>query len=300
MIQTRPYYNSCYAMHTRFEAVICDLAHEEADLVFVKLRNKMDAVEKLLSAYDTEAEVYQLNQSAFEAEVKVSSSLWRLLELGQDLHRRSLGYFDLGVWKKAHAEKYGLKSEEHVDGGVNHVKLNEKEQKARFTAPIAIDTGGMGKGYGLRSLHAILDEYDVRNAFISFGGSSILTRGKHPHGDFWPFRLKTGEIVFQLQGQCISTSETKTLRNGETRFHILNPKTGAMIKRDLLAAAQHSDPLEAEVLSTALLCALPEEYETLIANFEPERAVIMDRENGALLWNYPENEMKELDAEAVK
>ena len=281
----KPYYNACFAMHTRFEAVICDLEEEDADVFFFKLRNKLSHVEHLLSAYDSEAEVYQLNEEAYEKAIEVSKSLWGLLALGKGLYQRSLGYFDMGVWKHAHAEKYAEANEE-MNSGMEHVVLNEETRKVSFKEPIAIDTGGMGKGFGLRMLTPILDEYNVRNAFVSFGGSSILTRGHHPHGDFWPFRLKAGEMIFHLRGDCVSTSETKTVRNGEARFHVYNPKTGKVIRRHLLSAVQHRDPVEAEVLSTAMLCAEEQEYDLLINNFQPERVVLMDVEKNEEIFSW--------------
>lgn len=284
-IKMRPYYNSCFAMHTRFEAVLCDLEEEDADVVFFKLREKLSHAEHLLSAYDPEAEVYQLNAEAYEKEAPVSRALWDLLVLGKELYDRSLGYFDLGVWRQAHAGKYKNQVEGRPAGsGIGHVLLNEEERKVRFEEPVAIDTGGMGKGFGLNMLTPILHQYNVRNAFLSFGGSSILTRGRHPHGDHWPFRLKAGETVFQLRGDCVSTSETKTERNGEARYHVYNPKTGALVRRHWLAAVQHRDPLEAEVLSTALLCAEEPEYEALIGNFAPKRIVLVDMERGELVF----------------
>lgn len=281
----KPYYNSCFAMHTRFEAVLCDLEEEDADVVFFKLREKLHHAEHLLSAYDEQAEVYQLNAEAYERETEVSDALWDLLHQAKDLYERTLGYFDMGVWKHAHAGKYAAEGK-RMSSGISHVVFQEEKRKVGFDEPIAVDTGGMGKGFGLRMLTPVLEEYHVHNAFISFGGSSILTRGHHPHGDHWPFRLKSGESVFQLRGDCVSTSETVTMRDGAPRYHVYNPKTGDLIRRNLLSAVQHADPMEAEVLSTAILCAEETEYESLIENFQPERLVLVDTDTKAVLYEW--------------
>ena len=277
------YYNRCQIMFTRFEAVFPGLDEATGERVFEAMRRRLEEEEKLLSAHDAQAEVYALNKLTVNTPATVSPELWTVLNLGKELHERSLGYFDIGVFRKVQSEKSGETTGESVLG-IRYLEMEPETNEVLFTQPIAIDTGGFGKGYGLRSAIPVLDQYHIRQAFISFGGSSILTRGRHPHGDHWPFRLANSEIAFQLKNHCVSTSETVSRRDGQERFHLFNPRTGKMIRRKLLAAVQHQDPVEAEVLSTAILLAAEEEYEQLIENFRPERVVLMEKEN--ILWEY--------------
>jgi thiamine biosynthesis lipoprotein ApbE len=55
------------------------------------------------------------------------------------------------------------------------IDIDEYNNSIHFLHPsVSLDFGGFGKGLALDKASIILDDFGVQNAFISFGGSSIL------------------------------------------------------------------------------------------------------------------------------
>jgi FAD:protein FMN transferase len=165
--------------------------------------------------------------------------------------------------------------------GMHNVVLDEARQTIQFAHPLArIDLGGFGKGFALEQLQPVLADAGVRNALISFGESSILALGHHPHGDCWKLGIRdihTGQSVhvFEVNDGAISTSGLKHFnRDGHSSFegHIVEAGTGSLIERPLTVAVKSASPLEAEVLSTALIAAA-EKAGSILQNFPACEAV---------------------------
>jgi hypothetical protein len=77
---------------------------------------------------------------------------------------------------------------------------------------VQVDFGGFGKGYALERIRKLLLSHGILNAFISFGESSVLALGNHPHGTGWKagvnHQMITGNSLFSfdLQNESLSTS----------------------------------------------------------------------------------------------
>ncbi len=131
-----------------------------------------------------------------------------------------------------------------------------------------LDFGGMAKGWALKVLEKILRRNDVKSAFVDFGGSSILGVGSHPYGDSWkvgvvnPFN---GEVIreVELVDKSMSSSGNTPTYSG----HIRNPLTGEIVDSKALVTVVSNSPLDAEVLSTALMVASEDERKQIQENF---------------------------------
>jgi thiamine biosynthesis lipoprotein ApbE len=153
-------------------------------------------------------------------------------------------------------------------------------QSVRFGSEnTAIDLGGIGKGILLREADKVLTCYTVANCFISFGGSSILTRGSHPHGDGWPLALRNtsdNAYTFYLHNHAVSISESNP---GGSEAHIIHPASRKKVDNNRLTFVQSTCPVIAEVLSTALIIAPVEEAEEIVQSFGAVKAYIFDNSN---------------------
>ena len=162
--------------------------------------------------------------------------------------------------------------------------LDPAEKSVAFLSrDTGIDPGGFGKGVALREMSRILQKEGIRNALLSFGGSSILALGRHPHGPHWPvgipniFDPSRNVYLFSLRNSSLSTSGVSAQRlprGKELYLHVLNPLTGNPVKGWKSVSAQHPDPFTAEVLSTVFLAANKKTYDMLLARF-PESFVIL-------------------------
>ncbi|MGM0377909.1 MAG: FAD:protein FMN transferase, partial [Bacteroidota bacterium] len=106
------------------------------------------------------------------------------------------------------------------------------------------------------------------NAFISFGGSSVLTRGHHPHGEFWPFSFREVGIkeTWRLTNDALSISQTKA--DNEKHTHILNTLEEKNATGDQMACVQSNSATDAEVLTTALLAGPENMQNKIVAAFD--------------------------------
>mgnify|MGYP004506482909 FL=1 len=121
---------------------------------------------------------------------------------------------------------------------------------------IDLDFGGFAKGWALKEIREILDDAGIDTAFIDFGGSALMALGSQPGGDGWRIDLPSpydGAALasFVLKDNALSTSGNTPGYAG----HIIDPRDGRVEVRKMLSTVVSGDPVDAEVLSTALMIA---------------------------------------------
>ncbi|MCK5463427.1 MAG: FAD:protein FMN transferase, partial [Bacteroidales bacterium] len=141
-------------------------------------------------------------------------------------------------------------------------------------------------------IRKLLLSHGILNAFISFGESSILALGNHPHGAGWKagvnHQMITGNSLFSfdLQNESLSTSGI-TSGYGDTgdSGKILHPVRGITDKKYHHISIKSSSALEAEIISTALIAADESESKKILARFHASKAVgiIYDQEGKATI-----------------
>ena len=130
------------------------------------------------------------------------------------------------------------------------------------------DVGGFAKGYALRQIRLIVEDAGVENLWISFGGSSILALGNRPGSKGWEVDVTdpySGESLmsYRLCNEALSVSGNSPGYCG----HILNPISGEACCDRRLVVARCLDPLDAEVISTAIMVGDASEVKIIEANF---------------------------------
>ena len=225
-------------MGTRFDIVIA--GEDESDVleVWKICTGILERGERRMNRFVAESEVSEVNR-ALSAGLAVTLEEEMVLAVSEciDYRDRTGGFFDI-----ARNADSGLT----LDGDV-----------LRAAAPgVTIDFGGYAKGFALRKIVKLLRDNNVENAFVDFGDSSVYAAGSHPCGDCWPVSLPspfTGEVIadFRLKDKALSTSGNTPGYTG----HILDPFTGKAETSRKLVSVVSPDPLEAEILSTALMVA---------------------------------------------
>jgi thiamine biosynthesis lipoprotein len=267
----RLYHNTGMAMGTRFDMVLPGMLEDQGNRIFKEVIEKLISLEKLLSRFDPESPVSAINQLAARRPVKVEKELFKILILCRHYHELTNGLFDIGLGKISLSDF--RTSEILKDTGIKNIAFNEDSREVRFrTGMVEIDLGGFGKGYALREIGSVLEENKVRNAFISFGDSSVLALGNHPHGKGWRsgiYNMHNREeslYEFELENQSLSTSGTKA--DG-----IIHPLVGPVEKDNSQISVVSDSPLDAEILSTCLIASTGEEQYNLLSHFPRCRAI---------------------------
>jgi FAD:protein FMN transferase len=258
-------------MNSQLDMVVWGTAVSNAQLFFQRVDDAVDRLENVLSRYKAEAELWQLNHSAFEKPFRMSQQLYQAVLSGIDYYQQTGGYFDVFNGEAYHRLKKGeLPFEPTAQTAQKRVNVDHQQKSIHFLqSGVSIDFGGMGKGLALQEVDKLLSEQAIEHAFFSFGGSSILTRGHHPHGAFWPFALASRpEKVWQLNDAFLSVSQTTAAHTTEPKQHLIDPKTGAAINEQHTAVVLAANPVDAEVLSTSLLIAPANEHPSILQNLK--------------------------------
>lgn len=128
-----------------------------------------------------------------------------------------------------------------VDAGSLSV---EGTSAALATSGMAVDLGGIAKGYAADRAVQLLAEHGITSAILNLGGN-ITVVGTRPDGNPWrvgvkdPNQLESYVCILALTDETLSTSgayERFFEEDGVTYHHIIDPATGAPSDSDLLSA----------------------------------------------------------------
>ena len=204
-------------------------------------------LDDLLSNYRPASEWSVVNREASARPVKVSPELFQLLKDCLAYSRASDGAFDITVGPLMKVWGF-YKGTGHLPNpddvtaalskvGYQHIRLDDAAQTVRFDRPgIEIDPGGIGKGYAVDLMVAILRQHGVERALVDGSGSSIYGLGsppEEPRG--WTINIKepgkpnhyASQVYLKDMSLSTSGSYEKFFRaDGRTYAHIMDPHTG--------------------------------------------------------------------------
>jgi len=224
-------------MGTRFDMVIPDIAESAARMIWDEMCSWLERSDALLDRFDADSEVARLNAGL---QSPPSDRLSEWIETGEGYSVRTMGLFSIKA------------------GGM-------------------LDFGGLAKGVAVRHAKELLLSRGVLDAYVDFGGSSILGLGHHPYGPEWKVSLTDpfgGGVLRELglRDMAMSTSGNTPGYIG----HIVNPLTGEKCLSRRLVCVLADDPVDAEVLSTAFMIASPEQKNKLSDSFSSVKVCIFD------------------------
>jgi len=271
------------SMHSTLDILLTGISDDVAETLISSIQKESLTMEMLLSCFDPSSETWWVNIKAKEVPVPLSESLWSVLTECFQFHGQTRGLFDVGL-KACKTREEVLHDPRNI--GMKTIILDERFHTVKFeSSQSGFDFGAIGKGLLLRQIDKILDGFEVKNGFISFGGSSILTRGHHPHGGSWPIGLRSalGDLpIFYMNNHSASFSRTFPEGTDDCVGHIINPLSGMPVKTNRLAAILCECPVKAEVLSTAFIAAPFEDAKTMAENFKPSRAYLYEYDDTIL------------------
>lgn len=208
--------------------------------------------DKMLNRYDKESDVSLINSRAVYAPVNVIPEMWKILLDCRQYYEKTCGLFDITL------------------KDFSQVYLNESDTSVFFLQDnISLDFGGYAKGYAMEKIKALLS-FEIDNAFVNFGNSSILGIGHHPFGNYWSVSIENpyqaGEVLGTLE---ISNNALSTSGNIPTNpKHIIHPINREYIEKRQIVCVVTSNSVEAEVLSTTLMIANDKEKADILSHFQ--------------------------------
>jgi thiamine biosynthesis lipoprotein len=203
--------------------------------------DEIDRWDRVLSLYKKESELNALNASGGRP-FRASPALFAATKAALSLAQATGGAFDPTVLPVIRSGPAALPLV-----GWEKVRLDSAASTIEFTAPgMALDFGGVGKGWALDRAAEVLAAHGVARAFINFGGQ-ILAIGKPEGGYAWSVVVPGLAAPLRVRDESVSTSGDEQ-RPG----HIVSPFDGRPVRRRLNATAVLGSATEADAWSTAL------------------------------------------------
>ena len=236
--------------------------------------DRIAQLDAIMSDYRPDSELMQLCAKAHEAPVKVSEDLFVVLKTALEIAKASGGAFDITVgpfvalWRRARQTKQLPTEAELVAAkekvGWQKVQLDLKERTVRLlVAGMRLDLGGIAKGYAGDCALAVLRRFGITQAMVEFGGDIVLG-DPPPKRKGWrialPDAMGKPQKVLELKKCAVSTSgatEQFVEINGQRYAHIVDPRTGLGLTKQVLVTVIAKKGILSDPLATAL-CVLGE------------------------------------------
>ncbi len=262
-----------YAMGTLLTARAAGADSTAVAAALERALNEVDRLEQVMSSWRPGSELAQLNRAAAAtapASAVLSADLYAALRAALATAVETQGAFDPTVGPLLAA--WDIQGRGRVPGkfelaaararvGWQRLTLDSASRTVRFQAPgMALDLGGIGKGFALDRAAQLLRAAGVENCHLNFGGevSSSGASDELPHtveiAD--PGRRMQAVVVLPVYNQAVSTSGSseRGFRAGGRRYsHVLDPRTGRPVESPASVTVVCAGATRADALSTGLL-----------------------------------------------
>jgi FAD:protein FMN transferase len=279
-----------YVMGTMFDIVAYHASRTEAERGIEQAMQEIVRLDQVMSDYKADSDLSHLNREGRRGFVAVDPSLYEIVEQSISFSRRTGGRFDvtiaplLKLWKDAYAA-----GRTPADDEIAAVKRCVGSEQIELSAPnrirfrsdcLAIDLGGVGKGYAVDRALAVLVSAGIKHALINAGGSSIGAVGAPPGQQGWPVKLGArvnGSDVLLLRDASMSTSQQnlRVMTAAPGFGEILDPRAGAPVQQRTAVTVVTPSGTVAEALTKALLMVPIDEAPALLTSFPDVSALWM-------------------------
>jgi thiamine biosynthesis lipoprotein len=297
--------------------------------------SEMARIDSMMSSYREDSEVSVINEQTVGSEASgISAEIDTVLRAAQWAAQISDGAFDITIapvlrlWGFG-TDSVGLPSAEEItvrlplvnyrnlvmapENG-NHWTAPQK-RKVSFRQPgMAIDLGGIAKGYAVDRGLEVLRRAGVRDAMVEAGGdlranASPRTAGRryiwirHPRAANAADTRVDGQdqtyfARFRLDNGAVATSgdyERFFEHNGKRYHHLLDPHTGYPASQAVSATVIANNAMLADALATALFVLGPDRAIALAEALPDVEAVIIYGDTEKLKWTATKSLKKNLE-----
>ena len=254
-----------------------------------------DRIETLMSDYDPDSQISEVNRRAFAEPVAVDADVFDVLVAAVEYSRLSDGAFDITVgpvvqlWRTARNTAVAPTPEHIADAGAKvgwrHLILDPEHKTVRFALEgMALDLGGIAKGYAIDKAAEAIRQAGAVGGMVDIGGDLVCfgrSLGQNPH---WLIGLQDPAadekhlMRLALDDRAVATSgdyRRFAILNGQKYSHIVNPAT-ADAAADLSSVTIIAPTAtQADALATAVSVLGPEKGMALIETIDDVEAILI-------------------------
>jgi thiamine biosynthesis lipoprotein len=230
---------ACEAMATAFKVTVVHADPFYARQAAAAALAELDGIEGRLSRFVEMSDIARINRLERGQETVVQLDTFECLEVALEVGRETGGAFDVAYGSVA-PWSAGARFE-----------LNAQRHCVRVLADgLRLDLGGIGKGFALDRMAAILADWDIAAARLAASTSTILGIGSAPGEEGWPVTFGPEHDLrrARLRNRALSGSGT-ALQGG----HIIDPRAKRPVQGRFRAWATAPTGAQADALSTAFM-----------------------------------------------
>ena len=287
------------AMNTVFEFRIrhadANYARQAAQAAFAEVGR----LESLLSRFVEGGDVWRINHAGDGDVVAISEECHECLREAVRMGAATQGAFNVAVGEAADLAKgHGANGENRGDRAKKAPAAQLRAALRRganalvalsgdgFSAHVqrsglSIDLGAIGKGFALDCARTVLAEWEIRNALLSAGGSSVLAFGTGPKSSRrgWMVNIAGDrrKTPLTLRDCALGSSGTSELGR-----HIIDPRRGGQSYTHARTWALAPSAAAADALSTGCMTMTPREIGRALRALGKGHAVITEDTSGRL------------------
>lgn len=207
----------------------------------------LDRLEQELSRFIANSDISRVNELRAGHAMRVSPETMECLVVARNLFDWTDGAFDVSL-----------------GSGLDRLELDVDALAVHAQADgVRLDLGGIGKGFAVDRMAALLEEWGLERSLVHGGWSSVLALDPPPGRDGWPLSMSApGPGPGPATVLCRVSARQKALSASGTRKggHILDPRTGRGVSEGAVWVGVPRGPEEgyspaavADGLSTAFM-----------------------------------------------
>ena len=267
--------------------------------------DEVDRIDRLMSNYKSDSPLSRINREAARHPVAVDHELFDFIVESMRYLHDSDGAFDITVgplmkaWGffggdgRVPSDDELAAARRHV--GASHVTLDPAEKTISFDrAGVALDLGGIAKGYAVDRVVDLLRRARIPAALVSAGGSTVYGLGAPPDRDAWevavqdPIDATRVASTVRLKDRALSIagrSEKSFEAGGTVYSHIMDPRTGRPVQGVLSVAVLTARGTAGDALDDAFFVMGPERSGEYLRRLRDTEAIffVPDPQRGWIL-----------------
>ncbi|MCH5142993.1 MAG: FAD:protein FMN transferase [Clostridiales bacterium] len=251
------------------------------------VQKTLTKIENSLSVNKENSCAHLFNNAEAGETVEVDETFYTVMSLAYKMYEFTDGYYNPAVYYSVSAYGFDKKEQPEVlpkdediakytelSTAFAEIELIESEDGYFIKKPqktvevgethysLAVDLGGIGKGYVTDIINEMFSEYGFEYGMFNFGGSSVALKKHCREGDYTlaliePRRNSTHCMSFPVHDICVSTSADYVnyyTLNGVRYCHIIDPATGKPVQTGIMSSTvAGGSAAENDAITTAIM-----------------------------------------------
>ncbi len=272
------------------------------------------------NSYVQESEVSDFNAKGMLKDP--SFTFLDMLDSSRKFHLQSQGYFEPTLFPLLKAWGFSFEQREQMDSA----KVAELKSLVGFESKlfvtdsgyyaaeegVKLDVTGLGEGYAIDKLAAVLDQAGVSDYLVEIGGE-MKGKGNNPRGENWTIGIEdpsqaelgvTNSMLTKVTLNQLALSSSGNYRKfyideqGNRRSHLIDPTTGFPVSHSMVSVSVLApSATQADALATAFMAMGPEKAKVLAESLPGVEAMFVLAEKDRLRMEFTSGFPKELEQE---